>query len=122
MAVDGGEEDVMSALKRRLVTVRIAFFPIVIILVGSARGRPLRRAEHAALQRAGNRNRTFPAIVACPFFTRSELSIAVQLVCARSGTGERPATQDFVEEPRGRCVSARRTTSGNLLPAGCSKE
>ena len=30
--------------------------------------------KHAAFQRTGNRNMTFPAIVEYPFFTRSELS------------------------------------------------
>ena len=44
--------------------------------------RQLNRAvamKHAAFQRAGNRNMTFPAIVEYPFFTRSELSNGVQL-------------------------------------------
>ena len=35
--------------------------------------------KHAAFQRAGNRNMTFPAIVEYPFFTRSEPSNGVQL-------------------------------------------
>ena len=44
--------------------------------------RALNRAvamKHASLQRAGNQNMNFPAIVEYPFFTRSELSNGVQL-------------------------------------------
>ena len=52
------------------------------LIVMDDTSRQLNRAvamKHAAFQRAGNRNMTFPAIVEYPFFTRSELSNGVQL-------------------------------------------
>ena len=52
------------------------------LIVMDDTSRQLNRAvamKHAAFQRTGNRNMTFPAIVEYPFFTRSELSNGVQL-------------------------------------------
>ena len=72
------------------------------LIVTDNKSRQLNRAvalKHAAFQRVGNRNMTFPAIVEYPFVTCSELSNAVQLACSRSGTGEKPAT-------RARCATS----------------
>ena len=53
-----------------------------VLIVMDDTSRQLNRAvamKHAAFQRAGNRNMTFPAIVKYPLFTRSELSNGLQL-------------------------------------------